>query len=167
MSRLFACAALAALWFGPAAAQAPSFQLEGGHLVVPEPVVFVAGTADLAPESKAALEHVVAYLNDKTYITLLRVEGHTGAGDAVANQKLSEQRALAVTRALIDRGIECTRLLPVGFGQEKPVAPNDTPENRARNQRTAFVNAALRGKPIGGMPVDGGGRVAGDPCAKR
>jgi len=32
--------------------------------------------------------------------------------------------------------------------------------------RTLFVNAALRGKAIGGMPVDGNGQVAGDPCAK-
>jgi OOP family OmpA-OmpF porin len=39
-------------------------------------------------------------------------------------------------------------------------------EGRAQNRRTLFVNAALRGRPIGGMPVDGGGRVGGDPCAK-
>ena len=62
------------------------------------------------------------------------------------------------------KGIDCKRLIPVGFGETKPVAPNDTPDNKAQNRRTAFVNAALKGKPIGGMPVDGGGKVAGDPC---
>jgi OOP family OmpA-OmpF porin len=44
------------------------------------------------------------------------------------------------------------------------VAANDTAEGHARNRRVAFVMAALRAKPIGGAPVYGGGRVAGDPC---
>ncbi|MBP6608828.1 MAG: carboxypeptidase regulatory-like domain-containing protein, partial [Deltaproteobacteria bacterium] len=39
------------------------------------------------------------------------------------------------------------------------------PDGRAQNRRVAFVNAALRGRPIGGMPIDGGGKVAGDLCS--
>ena len=61
-------------------------------------------------------------------------------------------------------GIKCDRLIPVGFGSAKPIVPNDTPDHKAQNRRIAFVNAALRGRAIGGMPVDGGGKVAGDPC---
>jgi OOP family OmpA-OmpF porin len=64
----------------------------------------------------------------------------------------------------VAKGIKCTRLIAVGFGATKPVAANDTPENKAQNRRIAFVNAALKGRPIGGMSVDGGGKIAGDPC---
>ena len=39
-----------------------------------------------------------------------------------------------------------------------------TDDEKAQNRRTSFVNASLKGKPIGGMPVDGGGKVSGDPC---
>jgi OOP family OmpA-OmpF porin len=77
---------------------------------------------------------------------------------------LSEKRAMAVARWLVGHGVACGRVIPVGFGQTKPVVPNDTPDNKAQNRRVAFVNAALKGKPIGGAPVDGGGKVAGDPC---
>jgi OOP family OmpA-OmpF porin len=54
--------------------------------------------------------------------------------------------------------------MPVGFGHTRPIVPNDTTENRARNRRVAFVRAALNGRSIGGEPLDGGGKVAGDPC---
>ena len=73
-------------------------------------------------------------------------------------------RSIAVAKWLVGKGVDCKRLLPVGFGQEKPIADNKTAEGREQNRRTAFVNAELRKKPIGGMPVDGGGKVAGDPC---
>jgi len=46
------------------------------------------------------------------------------------------------------------------------VAANDTPENKAQNRRVTFVPAELRGRLIGGLPADGGGKVAGDPCGK-
>ena len=95
----------------------------------------------------------------------MRIESHTDTdGSAAKNQALSEKRAMAVARALVAKGVDCKRLIAVGFGGEKPAAPNDTPENKAQNRRTLFINAALRGRPIGGMPVDGGGKVAGDVC---
>jgi OOP family OmpA-OmpF porin len=61
-------------------------------------------------------------------------------------------------------GVDCKRLLPVGFGSGKPLSDNPTPEGKAQNRRVTFINAALEGKPIGGMPVDGGGTAAGNPC---
>jgi OOP family OmpA-OmpF porin len=143
----------------------PKFDLDGNKLVLPSPVVFESGSAKLKPEADAALDHVKAYLEAKSYITTLRIENHTdNQGKPADDQQLSEARALAVAKALVGRGVACARLLPVGFGGMKPMAPNDTPDNRAKNRRTDFVNAALRSRPIGGMPVDGGGKVAGDPC---
>lgn len=143
-------------------AQAQNFELQEHKLVLPEPISFKTGTAELRPESESALQHIKAYLIAKTYISLLRIEGHTDSGQDA--QKLSEQRAMAVVRWLVAQGVDCKRLIPVGFGSSKPTAPTNTPEGKARNTRIEVVNAALRSKAIGGMPVDGGGLVAGDPC---
>ena len=85
-------------------------------------------------------------------------------GDEKFNQTMSEKRAMAVAKALVAKGADCKRILPVGFGETKPIADNGTAEGRAANRRTEFVNAGLRGRPIGGMPLDGGGVPAGDPC---
>lgn len=141
------------------------FEQENGHLKLPGPVQFETGKAILKPESDAVLDVVRQYLEAKPEITLLRIEGHTdNVGIAADNQKLSEARSAAVAQWLIGKGISCKRLIPVGFGQDKPVGDNKVPEGREANRRTAFVNAELKTKPIGGMPVDGGGKVAGDPC---
>lgn len=136
-------------------------ELEGNRLKLPAPVTFAAGQAELDAASDVALEHVRGYLAAKDYITLMRIEAHVSGPDA---QALSERRALAVARWLAGHGVECTRLLPVGFGDTKPIADGSTPEGRAQNTRVEAHNAALKGRLIGGMPGDGGGRVAGDPC---
>jgi OmpA-OmpF porin, OOP family len=145
-----------------------NFQMEGGALKLPGPVVFETGSDKLKPESDEVLEVVKDYLEAKPAITQLRIEGHTdNDGKKEANQVLSEKRALAVARWLTAKGIDCKRLLPVGFGQMKTVAgtpEKQTPEEKDQNRRTSFVNAALKGHAIGGMPVDGGGKVAGDAC---
>ena len=156
---------LAAVLLSSAAlADRPSFKLEGSELVLPSPVVFASGTAELKSESDAALEHVQAYLTDKSYISTMRIEAHVaGSKD---DQGLSEQRALSVARWLVAHGVDCKRVLPVAFGNTKPAGDASTPEGRAMNTRVVFANAALRGRPIGGMPLDGGGKVAGDACEK-
>jgi OOP family OmpA-OmpF porin len=95
----------------------------------------------------------------------MRIEVHTdNMGGAESNQLLSEKRALEVAKALVAKGVDCKRVLPVGFGETKPKAENKTPEGKAQNRRTVFVHAALRGRAINSMPLEGGGKVAGDPC---
>jgi OOP family OmpA-OmpF porin len=144
----------------------PSFKIENNELVLPSPITFQGGTDTLTEESTAALEHVRAYLEAKPYISALRIEGHTDT-EGADSLPLTEKRALAVARWLVEKGVDCKRLAPVGFGNTRPVADNATPEGKARNRRVAFFNAGLKGRPIGGMPVDGGGKLAGDPCAKK
>lgn len=159
MSRLaLALALVSATAF--ARAPSPKFEIRNNELVVPRAVVFETGTTKLARESAAALAHVAAYLAEKTYITTTRVEVHTdNAGRADASSKLGVGRSMAVAKALVEKGGDCKRLVAVGFGGDKPIA-----ENRAKNRRTSFFNAALRGRAIGGMPLDGGGKDAGDVC---
>jgi OmpA-OmpF porin, OOP family len=145
----------------------PTFELEGNTLKVPGPVVFELNSGVLKPESEPVLEHVKAYLAAKSYLSTVRVEVHTDdLGDRKANQSLSEERAAAVVRALINKGVECSRLIAVGFGGTKPITSNETPEGRTQNRRTVFVNAAIKGRPIAGQPLDGGGVVAPTPCTK-
>ena len=145
--------------------QAQTYKLEGNEVKIDMPISFKTGTAELRPESDAALQVIKKYLDDKSYISLLRVEAHTDAQPfEAAGQALTAQRALAVCRRLVELGVDCKRLIPVGFGSTKPVAVNDTEEGRKANRRISFFNVALRGHAIGGLPADGGGKVAGDPC---
>ncbi len=139
--------------------QTPAMPMEGSRLLPPGAVVFKGDALDVAA-SQATLEAIAAYLTDKTYISLLRVEGHVAEGKAA--QASSAKRAAAVTAWLVAHGVDCQRLLPVAFGNTKPRS-----ENKAENTRVEFINAALRGHPIGGMPVDGGGEVAGDACGRK
>ncbi len=149
----------------PVSSAEPKFELQGNELKLPGPVLFKPGSAELDPASAAVLGHVKGYLVAKPYISLMRIESHTDStGNAQANQALSEKRAFAAGVWLVSQGIDCKRLIAVGFGGTKPVADNSTPDGRAQNRRTVFANAALRGKAIGGMPVDGGGKVARDLC---
>lgn len=143
-------------WGGPGQ---PRYRIDHGELILPSPVAYQVGSDQLDPASGPALDHIAAYLTDKPIVTLLRIEVH---GD---EQALTERRAAAVARALIDRGVACDRLIAVGFGTSKPVADAATPEGKAQNRRTVVVNAALRGRAVGGVEVDGGGQVALAPCA--
>ena len=140
-------------------------KMENGKLVLENPVTFKTGSAELTDDGKEALKPVKEFLSQKDYISTLRVEGHTdNTAPEADNQKLSGQRALAVCKWLIENGIDCKRLIAVGFGSTKPLAPNDDPMDKAQNRRMEFVPAAIKGKAIGGMPLDGGGLAAGDPC---
>ena len=154
-----------ALLFCTLTAAAQDYKLEGNEVKIAKEIVFETGTDKLKPETTAALEIIKQYLTDKSYISTLRIEAHTdNTGIEAANQTLSEKRALAICKKLVEMGVDCKRLIAVGFGSTKPVADNGTAEGKAQNQRINFINAALRGRLIGSMPADGGGKVAGDVC---
>jgi len=140
---------------------AQDYKISGNEVVIAKAVSFETGSAKLTPESDEALTIVKQYLDDKSYISRLRIEGHLATD---GSQQLSEQRALAVCKRLVELGVDCKRLIAVGFGNTKPVADNGTPEGRSQNTRISFINVALRGHLIGGMPEDGGGHMAGDIC---
>ena len=145
--------------------QAQDYRLEGNEVKISKEILFETGTAKLKPESTSALQIIKQYLDDKSYISMLRVEGHTdNSASAAASQTLSEKRAIAVCKKLIELGVDCKRLIAVGFGDTKPVADNSTPSGKAENRRISFINVSLMGRVIGGLPVDGGGQVAGDVC---
>ncbi len=149
----------------PPAPPKMSYSISGGRLALPAAIQFETASATLRPESDQTIDFIKGFLDAKPDITLLRIEGHVD-DELPPNEAhaLTEQRALAVAKTLVQRGIACSRLIPVGFGADKPIDGSGTPEGRAINRRIEVMPASLRGHAIGGMPIDGGGRVAGNPC---
>jgi OOP family OmpA-OmpF porin len=148
-----------------AVADTTKYDVKDNKLAVPHEITYQTGKAILQPASDAAITYVKGFLDAKSFVSTLRIEVHSDSGGkAEFTQKLTEERALAVAKALVAKGVDCKRLIAVGFGETKPVADNSTTEGKAKNRRTEFILAAMRGKNIGGMPADGGGKIAGDPC---
>ncbi len=145
-----------------APAKFTDFDIADNHLVLPGPIVFTDNELDLE-QSDAALRYVRDFLVAKDDVTLVRIEGHSDVGgeDSV---NYSGALALDVGNWLIGSGIACERMLIAAFGDWKPIAPTDTAEGRAQNRRIDVVIAELRGKPIGGMPVDGGAPASVTSC---
>jgi len=129
-------------------------------------IVFDTGSASIHKygESEKVLKTLLAFANDHPEVTRLRVEGHTDdKGDEQKNQDLSARRALAVCNWLVDNGVSHLRLLAVGFGESKPIAPNELVEGRAENRRTEFHVAEVDGRPYLGKDPTGGGLVLDVP----
>ncbi len=71
---------------------------------------------------------------------VVEIEGHTDSeGTPERNQRLSDRRANAVRDYLTKAGVAPDRLTAIGYGQDRNIAPNDTPENRAKNRRIEFT----------------------------
>ena len=102
-------------------------------------VGFQTGSAALTADSRYELDNLVTAMT--AYPSLvIEVAGHTdNVGDAASNLTLSAQRAAAVAKYLTDRGITAGRLRVRGYGDTKPLAPNDSAENRTKNRRTEFT----------------------------
>lgn len=104
-------------------------------------IEFASGSAVIDPASANLLDRVATAAT--TCPGTLRVEGHTDtSGRSNLNERLSSRRALAVRRALIDRGVSSGRLTAQGYGASRPVADNSTPQGRARNRRIEIKVAA-------------------------
>jgi OmpA-OmpF porin, OOP family len=99
-------------------------------------IFFDVDKTELKPESRAALEEVAKLLKSDPSLTI-EVAGHTdNTGGADHNMKLSFGRAAAAVNALVNTyGIDKARLQPKGYGDTKPVAPNDSDQGRAKNRR--------------------------------
>ena len=98
-------------------------------------VNFDTAKATIRPESFPRLDTVVDFMAHKKDARI-EISGHTdNVGDAKANKTLSEKRAQACRNYIVSKGIDKKRLDAVGFGDEHPIAPNDTEEGRQKNRR--------------------------------
>jgi OOP family OmpA-OmpF porin len=102
-------------------------------------LTFDTGKDTLQASSQEQLNNVAAIL--KAYPNVhVKIGGYTdNTGDATANLKLSDDRAKNVMDALVAAGIDSSRLESKGYGEEHPVASNDTEEGRAQNRRISLL----------------------------
>jgi len=107
-------------------------------------IVFDLGRAKLDPASGRALREVAAILSDAPEVNVI-VEGHTdNTGSAGWNVSMSQARAEAVVRWLVERGgIDARRLSAKGWGSAQPIADNSTEAGQAANRRVEFAVAGV------------------------
>lgn len=103
-------------------------------------VKFPSDRDALSPEAEARLGELAQRLKAENANVYLEIQGHTdAAGPESYNNALGEARAEAVRRYLSRQGIALNRMATISYGEESPVAPNDTPEGRSQNRRVAIV----------------------------
>ncbi len=100
---------------------------------------FDSGESTIRPESAGTLKQIFNMMQEHPDLKF-SIEGHTdNVGDADFNQKLSEERAVAVKTRLVEMGIDAGRMETKGWGENNPIDNNNTPEGRANNRRVEFV----------------------------
>jgi OmpA-OmpF porin, OOP family len=105
------------------------------EVVVLENVTFETSKTTIRTPSFPMLNKVAELLKNKKNM-VIEISGHTDdVGETMANQKLSEGRAIAVKNYLISKGVKPTQITAVGFGKTKPIADNKTAEGKAKNRR--------------------------------
>ncbi len=104
-----------------------------------DPITFEVLSSTITGEGRAVLDQAAEYLTANPDITV-EIAGHTDSdGDEQANLRLSQARAESVKAYLEGRGVDGARMIPMGYGETRPVAPNDTTDGKARNRRIEFV----------------------------
>jgi flagellar motor protein MotB len=122
--------------------------LHNGRIGISGSVLFSLNSDQLQPEGRQLLKTLVrplqVYLGDRE--ELLMVSGFTddlpiqkGNNRYRDNWELSAERALTVTRALIEEGMPPALLFAAAFGAQQPVAPNQTGEDRSKNRRVEMA----------------------------
>ena len=116
---------------------------EGLVIEISGNVLFPSGSATLRPAAKSVLDKVAELINDTP--NQIRIEGHTDnvpvdSDEFPSNWELSSSRAVAVARFLVEQDeIAAERIAAAGYGEFRPLVPNDSREHRAKNRRVEIV----------------------------
>lgn len=104
-----------------------------------EGVKFKTNSNVLLPDSYSKLDAVAEIMKNHSGYKLT-IDGYTdNTGNSKHNHELSYKRAEAAKARLIEDGISADRITTHGYGEEKPIATNDTSEGRAKNRRVEFL----------------------------
>ena len=119
----------------------PRVELRDNKIDFKEKIQFEVNKAIIKPESDSLLHDIADVIKKNPQVKKLSIEGHASAeGDAKRNKKLSDERAKAVVDHLVKKeAVDPARMVGKGWGIEKPIAPNDTEENREKNRRVEFL----------------------------
>ena len=112
---------------------------------------FESGKANITDEMIEVIDKLFPTLKKLSEEYEIVVEGHTdnvpiNTLQFASNWELSTARATSVVRYLISKGINPARISAIGYGEYRPVAPNDTPQNRQKNRRVVFFIKTSTGK---------------------
>ena len=100
-----------------------------------EDVNFEFDSAVLTGQAEQVLAGVAERLRANPNVGV-RIEGHTDSvGSDSYNKQLSQERAASVARFLASQGVQPNRMRAIGYGEEKPIATNNTRAGRAQNRR--------------------------------
>jgi len=106
---------------------------------IKQQIQFALDSAVILPESFGLMSEIADVLIRNPRIKRVEIQGHTdNTGTPEHNKQLSQQRAESVKLWLTQHGVQGDRLVAQGYGQEKPLVPNVTANNRARNRRVQF-----------------------------
>ena len=129
--------------------------VDGDRILILHPVHFFTNKALVVPDSRSIIEAVRETLADNPQLLRVRIEGHTDSrGSDAYNQRLSESRAQEIRRMLIEGGIDADRLVAIGYGEARPIAPNDTPANLELNRRVEFHIEEVAGDEADDGPLE-------------
>jgi len=113
-----------------------------GEIFIKQQIQFAIDSATILPESNGLLNEIADALVKNPRIKRVEVQGHTdNTGTPDHNKQLSNDRAAAVVSWLSSHGVAADRMTAVGYGQTKPLVPNVTAGNRAKNRRVQFIIA--------------------------
>lgn len=114
-------------------------EVKVGVPIVLEGIYFAKGKATITAGSEETLNLALKTLQEHKDI-VVEISGHTdNVGGKKYNKDLSQRRANAVKEWLVNKGIESNRIFAVGYGQDRPIAPNNSEENKQKNRRIEFV----------------------------
>ena len=101
---------------------------------------FPLGKSTLSPEAESRLSAFAERLKGENKNVYVEVQGHTDAtGSPEGNMRLAQERAETVRRYLNKQGVALNRIATIAYGEDEPVAPNDTREGRMANRRVVLV----------------------------
>lgn len=114
-------------------------EFDGCSVRITEKIFFKSNSDAIDRRSFELLRDVATVIREVPKEIHFRVEGHTDTqGGTEPNRRLSQRRADAVVRFLVEQGIDAARLQGVGYGEDRPIDTNRTAQGRARNRRVEF-----------------------------
>ena len=113
--------------------------LDGDRIVSEDKIFFDNGASTITSTGLEILDEIAILLLDQPELTRVEIQGHTDdRGQTDANDLLSQARAEAVQRHLVDAGVPAERLQSRGYGERFPLEAGTSEQARAKNQRTEF-----------------------------
>jgi OOP family OmpA-OmpF porin len=117
----------------------PRVEVRDNKIEIREKIHFETAKAVIKEDSFSLMDEIVQVFKDNPHIQKVSIEGHTDSdGSDEYNKTLSDKRANAVMKYLVDKGISKDRLAAKGHGESKPIATNDTDEGKSKNRRVEF-----------------------------